>query len=145
MVIGPSDRRRKGQRAYVKYLKDLHTKCDFCDLTDKTGHVVESPGDFRVIKNLFPYDVWDDIPVSEHLLLVPKRHIVGINEMTASEKDQFFELLSKYEKRGYSIYARAPADIAKSVAHQHTHLIKLGTKRTFFKVYLRKPHVLIYK
>jgi diadenosine tetraphosphate (Ap4A) HIT family hydrolase len=114
-------------RAYQSYRKKL-TGCIFCkiDHPDNTvKKIVEELSDFWVIKNTFPYDVFDSIKVVDHLLIVPKKHIEGIAELTKRERIILIELISKYEAMGYSTMARHPGSQAKSIAHQHTHLIKL--------------------
>jgi hypothetical protein len=37
---------------------------------------------------------------------------------------EYAQLIADFEAQGYSMYLRAPANTTKSVAHQHTHLIK---------------------
>lgn len=98
---------------------------------------------FKVIRNIFGYDVWDSCGISDQIMLVPKRHIVGVAELRPAEKTDYINQLIKYEKQGYSIYARAPSAITKSVIHQHTHFIKLDNKRKKALLYLKKPHVLL--
>lgn len=119
--------------------------CDFCQFHVGDGQVVSESTLFWVVKNIFAYSVWDDMAVIDHLMIVPKRHIVGMHDFTTDERADYFEVMTQYEEQGYSLYARAPKNIAKSVVHQHSHLIKLGNKTKKFMLYIRKPHVLVSK
>lgn len=145
MHAGPSNRSRHKQRAYNDHRMETGGVCEFCEFSPKTPHYIESNKYFWVVENLWGYDIWDDMHVDNHLMIVPKRHIVGLHEFHKQEVELFFKLVRKYEKKGYSLYARAPSDPQKSVIHQHTHLIRLGETRTKFKLHIRRPHVLIYK
>jgi diadenosine tetraphosphate (Ap4A) HIT family hydrolase len=104
-------------------------ECSFCaiDRPDNTiNEIVEQDDDFWVIKNAFPYKLFDSIEVTDHLLVVPKKHIDSIAQLSQPERQKLIELLSRYEAKGYSIVARSPDNQAKSMAHQHTHLIKIN-------------------
>jgi len=140
---GPVSRTRSSQRQYV-----LHKKtavCEFCNFTSKSPQFIKDEGKFRLIKNIFQYDIWDGCRVQEHLMLVPKRHIQSLSELTTQESAQYGKLVGRYESQGYSLYSRAPDNITKSILHQHTHLIKLEPSRRKFLFYLYKPHLLLFK
>lgn len=47
------------------------------------------------------------------------------DEFTDEEAKEILHIMTEYEKRGFSVYARAPKDTTRSVTHQHTHLILL--------------------
>jgi len=102
-------------------------------------------GEFVVIKNRFQYAVWDGCKVLDHLMVVPKRHVGGLGELTAQEKTEYVDLLAEYEARGYSFYSRAVHSATRSIIHLHTHLIKLDSKSVKGLFYLKKPHVLLYR
>jgi ATP adenylyltransferase len=115
----------EGQR-YRAFRKQWD-ECSFCAIghPDNTLNViVEQDDDFWVIKNAFPYVVFDSIEVTDHLLVVPKKHVESITELEPDERQKLVEILSRYEARGYSFMARSPSNPAKSMPHQHTHLIK---------------------
>lgn len=95
-----------------------------------------------MVDNLFPYEIWDGHQVADHLMITPKRHVEGMAEFDAAERQEVIELLAKYEAQGYSIYARAPLNKQKTVPHQHTHLIKLHGRPKRFQVACKKPYVL---
>lgn len=97
-----------------------------------------------MVDNLFGYDMWDSAGVAEHYMIVPKRHVESLGQLNAAEAKEYMDLLATFEKEGYSIYARAPQSITKSVPHQHTHLIKSDNKRKRALFFIRKPHFMIY-
>lgn len=144
---GPVSRTRSSQRRYVVHKKASKpaASCEFCAFTSKSPQFVKKEKQFKLIKNIFYYDLWDGCKVKEHLMLVPTRHVQSLGELTREEKATYGGLVAKYEASGYSLYSRAPDNITKSVPHQHTHLIKLEPRRQKFLLYLRKPHLLIFR
>lgn len=121
-------------------------KCAFCNFdTDQPDDIIEQTELFTIVACMFSYDVWDSYPITEHLLLVPRRHVLSIHDYTPDEQRAYMELLMKYDKNGYTTYARSHADKTKSVPHQHTHLLKLGETPVRHMYYSRKPHVLWYR
>jgi ATP adenylyltransferase len=96
----------------------------------------------QVVANKFPYEFWDNRPVVEHLLLIPKRHVLSLDELTLEEKSQAIHLMSQYESKDYSVYWRSQNNQTRTVPHQHTHLIKLQKKNTRFLLYVRRPYLL---
>ena len=81
-----------------------------------------------IIKNIFPYDIWDDQGVLDHLMVIPKRHIESIGDFNEKELMEYSKIAGQYDKSGYSIYARSFSNSIKSIPHQHTHFIKLDGK-----------------
>lgn len=79
-------------------------------------------------ENLYGYALWDGSPIEEHLLLIPNRHIDTISALEPSELAEWSQLARDYEHRGYSLYARAAQNKAKSVTHQHAHLVRVGDR-----------------
>lgn len=144
---GPSNRRHSKEKAYIHYRKSRNTSgCAFCQFEiNQAEDIVLATSHFLVVKNLFQYDIWDGCPVQEHLLVSPRRHVVSLADFTPDEKLEYVNLISKYESKGYSLYARSDLDNTKSVPHQHTHLIRLEPKRLRAMVYLHAPHVLLYR
>lgn len=124
-------RSRKEIKVYRKYLKNKDSRhCPFCELDDSSDQCIKTTKSFKVLKNIFPYSIWDSQRVEDHLMVVPKKHTDSLKDFNAEEAKEFLELLSLYEERGYNIYARAPESTVKSIFHQHTHLIKTNP---FFK------------
>lgn len=114
------------QAAYNAYRQQLGSECDFCNLVQTpTDQVVDEHTFFLRIKNRFPYSIWDDKAVTDHQMIIPKRHLVELNEFSPDEAQEFLNLITNYEHLGFSLYARSTEDRTRSVVHQHTHLIKL--------------------
>ena len=125
-------RSTKDEKAYTKHRNQLQQSdrsCDFCEFTQGMAPVIEDLGVVWIINNIFPYDNWDGFRVVDHLLIVPKRHIESIADFSDQELSEFAEAIKRYESNGYAVYARPPINAAKSVPHQHTHLLKLSDKQ----------------
>lgn len=119
-------------KAYKKYRQKNQNSpknYNFYERAKNEKGVVEDLEFFIVTKNLFGYQIWDGFEVREHLLVIPKRFVEGINEFSKQEFDEFQKILAKYEAKGFSIYARAPKNKSKTVMHQHTHLILHSNRR----------------
>lgn len=144
---GSSSRRRGNEKRYIEHRrKNKSSGCDFCRLVETdTSQVVSRHRHCLVIKNLFGYDIWDDHGVEEHLMIIPKRHVDSLANLTDEEMAEYIKILTKYEKLCYSIYARSPGNTSKSIVYQHTHLIKIDDKSKKWIFYLKKPHVLWIK
>ena len=138
----------KGEMRYraIKKIAKANTGCGFCGFdSDKKDEVLKHYEYFWLVKNIFPYDIWDDQGVIDHLMLIPKRHIDSIGDMDNKELLEHSKIIGIYDQLGYSIYARSSSNIIKSVAHQHTHLIKLDGKEMSFMFYNKKPYLLVKK
>ena len=98
-----------------------------------------------MIKNIFGYDLWDGCGVDEHFMIIPKRHVASLAELTSDERIDYMDTIAKYEADGYSLYARSPGNATKSVVHQHMHFMKIDNVRKKWVLYLRRPHVLWMK
>lgn len=137
---------RDNELSYRRHLSSLsNNKCCFCDFNNKPSEVVEEYDFFWVTINIFPYNVWDAMSVNSHFMVVPKKHTDSLHGFSRDEKLQYMKIVSEYESRGYSIYTRSPKNKAKTISHQHTHLIKtLPVKRSVI-LYLKNPYLLIFK
>jgi diadenosine tetraphosphate (Ap4A) HIT family hydrolase len=144
MQSGPPVRSRKNEKQYSHYTRHKADGCDFCAFTVESQQVIKEYPQFWVITNMFAYEIWDGLNVLEHLMVVPKRHVDSISHFNDAESKEYLSILGEYESAGYSIYARAAQNIAKSVQHQHTHLIKMGNKKARALLYVHKPHYLKY-
>jgi diadenosine tetraphosphate (Ap4A) HIT family hydrolase len=78
-------------------------------------------------------------------MIVPREHISSLSALDDNAKLEYVNILQKYEKRGYNVYARAPQSIMKSIVHQHTHLIKPDGPVKKFVLTLRKPLIRIIR
>lgn len=139
-------RSRKQEKAYKKYRTRRkktgeHTTCIFCEKTEYQDQLVKETRHFRVLQNRFTYSFWDGKPVKDHLMLVPKVHTDELASLPAEAKEEFFRLIEHYDKQGYDFFGRAQGSSAKTIAHQHTHLIKTGGKKRKLMFYTRKPYV----
>lgn len=106
---------------------------------------MKDAGTFWLVANIFPYTIWDNFYVDEHLMLVPKRHIDSIGRFTDEELQTYGELLAEYEDDGYSVYGRAASNSAKSVTHQHTHLIKVSSRRVKTLIFLDRFNFTMFR
>ena len=119
-------------KKYKKYAENRKSEGEYYNFYDRVmrdDSVIEKFEHFALVENLFPYQIWDGFEVEKHLLLIPKRFTETISDFSSAEKEEYFEILSKYEAKGFSIYARAAQNVRKTVKHQHTHLIILDYDR----------------
>lgn len=137
-------RTRRHKKEYDRYQKTIDDSvCVFCELESGQDRIVSETASHWVTKNLYGYDAWDGHSVIEHLMLVPKRHITTLAELKHAELTEFAKEVARLETAGYSVYSRAPNNGSRSIAHVHTHLIKLGNKPKKFIFFTRKPYIMI--
>lgn len=96
-----------------------------------------------VVANRVAYDMFEDRKVTEHLMVIPKKHHESIQSFSNEEKCDAMDVMGEYESKGYSVYARGYGSATRSVAHQHTHLIKLVGEPSKVIIYARKPYILL--
>lgn len=139
-------RRRSTEQRYVKYRKMMKQQaapgCNFCQFSPEDKQVRVAHEHFLVTDNLFPYEIWDSHEVADHIMIVPRRHVEGIYQLDKTERAELMDVIVEYEEQGYSVYARAPENKQKSVAHQHTHLIKTHGKPKNMLFTSVKPYIL---
>lgn len=123
----------------------LNINCVFCAKDMEDADVLVVTKSFFILKNIYAYSSWDNQDVADHLMIIPKKHTDTLSALSSHEAIEFMDIVGSYESRGYSIWARAPQNIEKSVTHQHTHLIKLGDKKHKMLLYLQKPYVRVLK
>lgn len=139
-------RSAKHTKAYRTYLKSLQPdRCVFCHVDEESDQFIEGTTSFIVLKNTFAYSVWDSQAVVDHLIVIPRSHTDNIGGMASEQKVEYVDILEKYERAGYNIYARAPGSNAKTVVHQHTHFIKTAGPLKQFMLSIRKPLVRIVR
>lgn len=121
-----SERSAEVNKKYNEFLGS-HNNCSFCIIgqSESINEILEENRYFWVIKNAFPYAVWDGRKVIEHLLIVPKQHIVSFSEMTNKQRKSMVKIINKYDQLEYSFMERCASNKEKSMPHQHTHLIKV--------------------
>lgn len=142
---GSMHRTRAQARQYTKYRHSLDSDCQFCSFTAETPQVIAEHTHFWIVENIFPYKLWDDFLVEQHLMIVPKRHVVSLIELTDAEKFDYITLIADYEHHGYSIYSRTDKSLTKSIPHQHTHLIRVSDVPVSRLYYQSRPHILVYR
>ena len=133
-----AQRSRKEEFKYRNYRKQTLTDvCEFCSpLSDQ---LVKTTSKFKIIRNKFPYSVWDGQTVVDHLMIVPKKHTDTVADFTDQMVVDFHRVLQDYEQQGYNTYLRAPSSKIKSIHHQHTHLLKTQGRPKRFILLIRRP------
>lgn len=136
-------RSRKQEVNYRKHRRKLGSKnsCEFCELEEGNEQFLGETQHFKILRNIFPYSVWDDQDVVSHLLIIPKIHTDSFKDFAPEMSAEYIDLLAEFEKEQYNSYTRAPKVSTKSVFHLHTHLIKLSGKNKRLVFYARKPYI----
>jgi diadenosine tetraphosphate (Ap4A) HIT family hydrolase len=136
-------RSRKEELEYRAYRKKTDTSvCEFCkSLPDQ---IIMTTGQFKVIRNKFPYTIWDGQTVIDHLMIVPKTHTDTVADFSDDMIKDYFRIVKEYETQGYNTYARAPVSKIKSIGHQHTHLLKTQGRSKSFVLLIRRPFYFRY-
>ena len=99
--------------------------CPFCATDER--EVIEEVTAIQVVRNDFPYDYFDGKHVVQHLMIVPRRHIGLLQDFQPDEEHEYWQLMTRYHKNGYSSFTRSAIDTARSVPdHLHTHLFFYG-------------------
>ena len=118
----------RGILGEIKYRKNLKTTkglgCAFCaDRLKETKRKVLAENDsMLLLENDFPYKKWSNLTVKKHLLIVPKRHVIKMQDMTTAEKTDLAHIMATSDAMGYSFYIRSYSDKYRSIGHIHGHL-----------------------
>ncbi|CAN5179634.1 hypothetical protein BH09PAT3_BH09PAT3_2460 [soil metagenome] len=132
---------RKTRNRYNSYPKS--DECHFCNPGESTEPTVRETEHAYVVPNRTFYDLWEIRKIVDHKLLIPKRHVAQLKDLTAEERTDIINLIADYEAEGYEVYARSPKSVTRSIDHQHTHLIKATGKPGRGLFYLSKPYILL--
>jgi diadenosine tetraphosphate (Ap4A) HIT family hydrolase len=137
---------RKTKNTYV-LRNSTDRERDACTLCHNIAesNIRMSTETMNVIPNRVHYDMFEGRRVIDHLMIVPKRHVESIGEFNDSEHGELMKIIAEYEKREYGFYGRGVGGSTRSVAHQHTHLIKLAHKAPHLIVHTTKPYWLFSK
>jgi diadenosine tetraphosphate (Ap4A) HIT family hydrolase len=139
---------RKTQKAYRRLNeRDRHeqVKCSLCLATTSSDRIIDEGVTMVVVRNRVAYEIFEGRKTTgEHFMIVPRRHVESLAELTDDEKIEMVVIASKYESDGYNIYARAVGSAARSQKHQHTHLIKLQEKFPKVMLYIEKPYIIAH-
>jgi diadenosine tetraphosphate (Ap4A) HIT family hydrolase len=136
---------RKTRQKYRKLNSaDKKTEtCTFCSELEIGTNTISENETMFVIPNRVSYDVFEGRGVTEHYMVIPKRHVETITDFSDQEKIDQMTIIGKYEAIGFNVYARGVGSVTRSVKHQHTHLIKADNKRTRLFMYAAKPHFVV--
>lgn len=133
------------RKTYREYKSRQRSEgCPFCNTSTVSSAIFENDLIY-VVPNLTQYDLWELHDVEDHLLIIPKRHVETLGELSSPERLAVMDQAADYETKGYSIYARGVGFAKRSVKHQHTHLIKVTNKRPKIAIFLRSPYYLLKK
>ena len=130
---------RKDHKRYTSFPKPKD--CSFCE-DDFTGRIHEETEHAFVTANRVAYNLWELRKVTEHLMIVPKKHVHELQQLSDEAQMDIMRFVAKYEAAGYNIYARAANNQQRSVHHQHTHLIKTANGRIRVALFIKKPYFL---
>lgn len=119
--------------------------CPFCNNESGIDKAIYSNDLIYVIPNRTKYDIFEGREVTEHYMIIPRRHVETMDELSDDERLAIMKVASDYEKQGFNVYARGVGSITRSVKHQHTHLIKITNKPTKLYLYLKKPYFVVHK
>jgi diadenosine tetraphosphate (Ap4A) HIT family hydrolase len=117
--------------------------CQFCDPAEIDYRLQEQSEHAVVVPNKTPYDVWEHHRVLDNLMVIPKRHVTHLGELTDDELLDIMRLVAQYEEAGYNVYARTNKSPRRSQGHQHTNLIKIDNKPPRLSMVVTKPYLLV--
>lgn len=141
MTATRSKKDSKRYKHHQKHIEPPSEVCVFCTMDKSQPQFVKQTKYFKIVDNIFPYTLWDSQTVDDHLTVSPVKHTDTLADLPSGAAQEFVNIISDYESRGYSVYARAPGNVTKSITHQHTHLIKLSGRRVRFLFYLERPYL----
>lgn len=99
-----------------------HTDCIFCQLATAD----------QIIENEDFYGRYDKYPVSKgHLLIIPKRHVETLFELTEDERTSLFQLIeagkdllvAEFDPAGFNFGVNQGAAAGQTIPHLHLHVI----------------------
>ena len=135
-------RSTKNENSYHEY-KTGEKGCYFCE--PEPHVIVLKTNNFYISKNNFPYDFWDGQKVTDHLLVVSKKHLSALDSQNSVILLEYGQLINDYSNKGYDIYTRFPNNPSRSQVHFHTHLIKTDGKKIKSLQFNFNPYSLIVK
>lgn len=132
-------RSTKEESDYKKHRSVAGENCPFCSIDSHHPQFISETVYFLIIKNRFPYSVWDGQVVLEHLMIIPKVHTDTLEDLPEDARDEYLNVTNHYEQNGYDIYTRAKQSTSRSVTHHHTHFIKTDHRQLRFVFMTRWP------
>lgn len=97
--------------------------CLFCD-PDDGQTILHETAHWYVTVNEYPYE-----DTRKHLLLVPRVHVIGLNDLPLLARGDFWSVLDwayhEHEVTAYTLKARNgdPAKTGGTISHLHIHMI----------------------
>lgn len=134
---------KKAELRYKKKQINNTNKCDFCD--PSAIAIISQTENFYIIKNIFPYNIWDRRKVKTHLLVASKGHLRGLEEISAKLLKEYITILKNYSGEGFDMFTRSTESVIKTVEHFHTHLIKTYGKKLEEVNFTADPYELNFK
>ena len=125
--------------SYRKARKSAPQNCPFCEVRVSSDSYVDQSDNFFIIKNNFPYSLWEAQGVDDHLMVIPKKHILSLKELSPEQSKEYVDILKKYEDQNYNVYLRSINSSTRSVLHHHTHLLKTDNKHRKFVILFKWP------
>jgi len=123
----------KVMQGYEKFLKNpTNNYCRFCK--PKKSDIEKIYKHWWVFNLIAPYEMWDELKVTDHLMVVPKKHYTAVGEAKVEEFIELQSIFLEFEKQNYNIYWRAQDSCKKSVEHLHIHLIKTDNNEKLKKM-----------
>lgn len=122
------------QKKYDEDRKISQKECVFCEV--ESDCVIEEYTHFRIIKNIYPYHMWDLKQVEEHLMIVPKHHTEGFDGFKEESFEEYLKITTSYSNSGYDLFTRTTKSSRKTQPHFHTHLIRTSgsiRKKLYFE------------
>lgn len=133
-------RNKKNSNLYIS--RNADGGCALCALHQ--FEILEESNHTAIVKNNYPYDVWEGMDVIEHLMILPKEHAAALSDVSPATLQNIIQLIVKYESLGYNVYARTRESKLRSISHhQHTHLLKVAGKPAKALLYVQKPYLLL--
>jgi len=134
----------------IKYVKGdkPSVECILCAIRDNNPLVknlnVHTTEKFIIAVNLFPFN-------PGHLMIIPKRHISRIDELTDAEASEMHDLLVKsikfldeeFKPSGYNIGYNLGDGSGASIAHLHQHIVPRYTNEIGFLDVLSGTRVIV--
>ena len=102
--------------------------CVFCEIVKENKEIphkiIHRGKKCMVIMNMYPYN-------TGHLLVIPKRHVVDIDELEKEEVEELADLVIKSKKlldkalnpKGYNIGVNIGFSAGASIEHLHVHIV----------------------
>jgi diadenosine tetraphosphate (Ap4A) HIT family hydrolase len=140
-------RKRKPYLQSIRYNQKHQQEnlgCPFCAGSDISG-LIETTEHMLVIENHIPYDVFEGGAVENHYMVIPKQHRTRLADFTSAERQDYIDLIAKYEDADFNSYTRSTLSKTRSLEHYHTHLLRTPSGMPKWLFYVERPYVLLFR